>query len=95
MRYDPINKRQSYLPALFPKEGKFRDYMIKQELLRLIAISDAEKQRISRSENPEAENIQWDHQTEEELEIELTKVQQAYLRVLCEKTESQTLPDDV
>ena len=53
-------KDRLYIPALLPKEGNFKQFNLKKEIIRKIEISDSERSEINLQENAETKRIEWD-----------------------------------
>lgn len=88
-------KDRLYMPALLPKEGNFREYNLKKEILRKIEISESEKQEILLRENEETKRIEWDNAKETSLIVDFSADERDYLKKVCEKISDEELPDDM
>lgn len=88
-------KDRLYIPALLPKEGNFKQFNLKKEILRKIEISETEREEISLHENTETKRIEWDNEKESSMHIDLSKDEMEYLKMVCEKLSDETLPDDM
>ena len=75
-------KDRLYLPSFLPARGNFKDFNLKKEILRKIAIPDEERKAIGLHENAEDKRIEWD-------------VEKEYLRKACERISDEELPDDM
>ena len=53
-------KDRLYLPSFLPARGNFKDFNLKKEILRKIAIPDEERKAIGLHENAEDKRIEWD-----------------------------------
>ena len=73
-------KDRLYLPSFLPARGNFKDFNLKKEILRKIAIPDEERKAIGLHENAE------DKFSGDEME---------YLRKACERISDEELPDDM
>ena len=53
-------KDRLYIPVILPKEGTFKDFNTKKEILRKIEISAGEREAVGLHENEENGRIEWD-----------------------------------
>lgn len=88
-------KDRLYLPAIFPKEGNFRDFNIKKDIRQKIDISSAERKEIGLHESEESGRIEWQNEKETPLFVDFTSQELEYLKAACEKISDQNLPDDM
>lgn len=88
-------KDRLYIPALLPKEGNFRQFNLKKEILRKIEISETEREEINLHENADTKRIEWDVEKDKPLHIDFSKDEIEYLKVVCEKISDENLPDDM
>ena len=51
-------KDRLYIPALLPKEGNFRQFNTKKEILRKIEITSEERESVELKENQETKRIE-------------------------------------
>ncbi len=88
-------KDRLYIPALLPKEGNFKQFNLKKEILRKIEISENERNEINLHENTELKRIEWDNEKETPIHIDFSADEREYLKMVCEKISDQNLPDDM
>ena len=88
-------KDRLYLPSFLPARGNFKEFNLKKEILRKIAISDDEHQEINLRENAEDKRIEWDVEKERPLLVEFSKEEMDYLKKACERISDEELPDDM
>jgi len=88
-------KDRLYLPTFLPARGNFKDFNLKKEILRKIAIGDGEREEIGLHENAEDKRIEWDVEKEKPLQVEFSKEEAEYLRKACERISDEELPDDM
>lgn len=88
-------KDRLYIPAILPKEGNFKDFNNKKEILRKIEISAREREEIGLHENKENGRIEWDNEKEIPLAVEFSEAEMEYLKRACEKISDENLPDDM
>lgn len=88
-------KDRLYVPAFLPKEGNFKQFNLKKEILRKIEISEKERTQINLHENTETKRIEWDNNKETPLHIDFSADEKEYLKMVCEKVSDDTLPDDM
>ena len=88
-------KDRLYLPSFLPARGNFKEFNLKKEILRKIAISDDERQEINLRENAEDKRIEWDVEKVRPLLVEFSKEEMDYLKKACERISDEELPDDM
>ena len=88
-------KDRLYLPSFLPARGNFKEFNLKKDILRKIAISDDERQEINLRENAEDKRIEWDVEKERPLLVEFSKEEMDYLKKACERISDEGLPDDM
>ena len=88
-------KGRLYLPSFLPARGNFKEFNLKKDILRKIAISDDERQEINLRENAEDKRIEWDVEKERPLLVEFSKEEMDYLKKACERISDEELPDDM
>lgn len=88
-------KDRLYIPAFLPKEGNFKQFNLKKEIVRKIEITDQEREEINLRENTETKRIEWDHEKETPLHIDFSAEELQYLKTVCETLSDQSLPDDM
>lgn len=65
-------KDRLYLPTFLPARGNFKEFNLKKEILRKIAIGDEERKGINLRENAEDKRIEWDVEKEQPLPVEFS-----------------------
>ena len=88
-------KDRLYIPAFFAKEGTFKQFNLKKEILRKIEISDTERDEVGLKENSESKRIEWDTEKDQPLTVEFSTDELEYLKQSCEKISDESLPDDM
>lgn len=88
-------KDRLYIPAFLPKEGNFKNFNLKKEILRKIEISESERDAVGLKENQETKRIEWDTDKDIPLMVEFTTEEMEYLKQSCEKISDEQLPDDM
>ena len=88
-------KDRLYLPSFLPARGNFKEFNLKKDILRKIAISDDERQEINLRENAEDKRIEWDVEKERPLLVEFSKEEMDYLKKACERISDEELPEDM
>ncbi len=88
-------KDRLYLPTFLPARGNFKEFNLKKEILRKIAIGDEERKGINLRENAEDKRIEWDVEKEKTLAVDFSKDEMEYLRTACEKISDEEFPDDM
>ena len=92
---DLMIKDRLYIPAILPKDGTFRDFNIKKEILSKIEISDSEKEELGLKENTETRRIEWNLEKDTPLSVDFANNELEYLKQSCEKISDEQLPDDM
>lgn len=88
-------KDRLYIPALLPKEGNFKQFNLKKEIIRKIEISESERTELNLRENEETKRIEWDTEKDALVHIDFSTEELTYLKEVCEKLSDETLPDDM
>lgn len=88
-------KDRLYIPVILPKEGTFKEFNTKKEILRKIEISAGEREAVGLHENEENGRIEWDIEKDTPLAIDFAGDELAYLKQACEKISDEKLPDDM
>ena len=70
-------KDRLYLPTFLPAKGNFKDFNLKKEIMRKIAISDDERKEINFRENQEDNRLEWDVEKETPLIVDFSKAVRA------------------
>ena len=88
-------KDRLYIPAILPKEGNFKDFNHKKEILRKIEITAEEREQVALHENKENGRIEWETEKEVSLSVDFSEAETTYLKKACEKISEENLPDDM
>lgn len=88
-------KDRLYIPALLPKEGNFKQFNLKKEILRKIEITETEREEVTLRENTETKRIEWDNEKDSPIHIDFSTDEKEYLKMVCEKISDENLPDDM
>ena len=88
-------KDRLYIPVILPKDGTFKEFNTKKEILRKIEISAKEREAVGLHENEENGRIEWDIEKATPQSIAFTADELAYLKQACEKISDEKLPDDM
>lgn len=88
-------KDRLYIPAFLPKEGNFKQFNLKKDILRKIEISEDERTNVDLRENTETKRIEWDVEKDTPLHIEFSTDEMNYLKDACERISDEQLPDDM
>ena len=81
-------KDRLYIPVILPKDGTFKEFNTKKEILRKI-------EAVGLHENEENGRIEWDIEKDTPLAIDFTGDELTYLKQACEKISDERLPDDM
>ena len=88
-------KDRLYIPAFLPKEGNFKQFNLKKEILKKIEISDTERDEVNLRVNEETKRIEWDIEKETPLHVDFFFFFMEYLKMICEKVSDEQFPDDM
>jgi hypothetical protein len=88
-------KDRLYIPALLPKEGNFKQFNLKKDILKKIEISEEERKSVELTENRETKRIEWNTEKDAPLSVDFTAEEMEYLKQCCEKISEEALPDDM
>ncbi|MEG0646447.1 MAG: RNA-binding protein [Bacteroides sp.] len=88
-------KDRLYIPAFLPKEGNFKQFNLKKEILRKVEISENERTNVGLTENAETKRIEWDVEKETPLHVDFSADEMSYLKEACEHISDEQLPDDM
>ncbi|KAA6302880.1 MAG: hypothetical protein EZS26_001050 [Candidatus Ordinivivax streblomastigis] len=88
-------KDRLYIPAFFSKEGNFKQFNLKKDILRKIEISEEERKAVELTENAETKRIEWNTEKDLPLKVEFTPEEMDYLKQSCERISNEQLPDDM
>lgn len=88
-------KDRLYIPVILPKEGTFKEFNTKKEILRKIEISATEREAVGLHENKENGRIEWDTEKDMPLAVDFGSDELTYLKQACEKISDEKLPDDM
>lgn len=88
-------KDRLYIPAFLPKEGTFKQFNLKKEILQKIEITENERKEVGLTENQETKRIEWDVTKDTPLAVEFSADEMNYLKESCEEISDQQLPDDM
>lgn len=88
-------KDRLYIPAILPKDGNFRQFNLKKEILRKIEISEKEREDVNLKENTDTKRIEWDIEKDIPLQVEFSVDELDFLKESCEKISDEQLPDDM
>jgi hypothetical protein len=88
-------KDRLYIPALFPKEGNFRQFNLKKDILRKIEITEEERKNVELVENSGTKRIEWNVEKDTPLGKDFTGEELEFLKQCCERISDEALPDDM
>ena len=83
-------KDRLYLPTFLPARGNFKEFNLKKEILRKIAIGDEERKVINLRENAEDKRIEWDVEKEQPLPVEFSFDEMASCRPRVRKSRTKS-----
>jgi hypothetical protein len=88
-------KDRLYIPALFPKEGNFRQFNLKKDILRKIEITEEERKSVELVENSGTKRIEWNVEKDTPVGTGFTGEELEFLKQCCERISDEALPDDM
>ena len=88
-------KDRLYIPALLPKEGNFKQFNLKKEILRKIDFSEKEREQVELVENTETRRIEWNTEKDLPKPFDFSTEELDFLKNSCEKISDEALPDDM
>jgi hypothetical protein len=88
-------KDRLYIPALLPKEGNFKQFHLKKDILKKIEISEEERERVELTQNQENKRIEWNTKKDTPLSVRFSADEMEFLKQSCEKISDEALPDDM
>lgn len=84
-----------YIPHILPSENNFMDYNLKREIIKKVALTEADAEKYKIVEDPEKRQTKWDINIDREnpLVVDFTPQELAFLKTSCEKLGSAPAPD--
>ena len=65
-------KDRLYIPTFLPKENNFKQFNLKKEILRKVAISDEEREEVGLKQITDENRIEWDTNKDTPLIVEMS-----------------------
>ena len=90
-------KERIYIPQILPQQtSTFIDFNTKREIIKKVALNDADRKQYEIEENKEEQKITWNAQKDAEtpLVVEFTKGEIELLKKACESLPNTAYPDD-
>jgi hypothetical protein len=80
---------------LFPREGNFKQFNLKKDILSKIEIPEKEREEAELKENAENRRIEWNTEKDAPKAFDFSTEELGYLKQCCEKISGEALPDDM
>lgn len=89
-------KERIYIPHMLPANVKWREFNLKQSILKKVAITEKDKQEYNIQEDQENQSLTWDAKKDLEcpLSVEFTPEEKDFIKESCEKLAESSYPDD-
>ncbi len=89
-------KDRIFIPQLLPQTNTFMEYNLKREILKKIAITEADRELYAIKEEKDKNRIVWDVEkdSEQPLDPGFTNDEIKFLQSACEKLVDTAYPDD-
>ena len=90
-------KERIYIPQLLPQQtATFIDFNTKREIIKKVAITEADKKEYEIEENKEEQKLTWNAQKDFDmpLAVDFTETEIAFLKKACESLPQGSYPDD-
>ena len=84
-----------YIPTFLPKENNFKQFNLKKEILRKVAISDEEREEVGLKQIADENRIEWNVNKDTPLVVDFSNDELEYLKSACEQISDEQPPDDV
>lgn len=90
-------KERIFIPQLLPQQtASFIDFNTKREILKKVALTDADKEKYEIVQEKEEQKIVWNAQkdVDEPLVVDFTESEIALMKKACEELPATAYPDD-
>lgn len=90
-------KERIYIPQMLPQQtASFIDFNTKREILKKVAITEADKEKYEITEDAKEHKITWNAQkdVDEPLVVQFTDSEIALMKKACESLPQTAYPDD-
>lgn len=90
-------KERIYIPQFLPQQtATFIDFNTKREIIKKVAITEADKKEYEIEENKEEQKLTWNAQKDFDmpLVVDFTETEIAFLKKACESLPQGSYPDD-
>lgn len=90
-------KERIFIPQLLPQQtATFIDFNTKREILKKVAITDADKEKYAIVQNEQEQKVTWDAQkdADEPLVVDFTDAEIELMKKACENLPASAYPDD-
>lgn len=89
-------KDRLYIPQILPAQNDFIGYNLKREIIKKVALTEADKTEYAIVEDQAAGKVTWDSQKDQDvpLVVEFSKQEIDFLKQSCEAIAESAYPDD-
>lgn len=86
-----------FIPSILPAENTFMDFNMKREIIKKVAITEADAEKYSIKEDKENHRTTWNAELDYDspLVVDFTSQELAYLKSACEKLADKPAPDNL
>lgn len=86
-----------FIPSILPAENTFMDFNMKREIIKKVAITEADAEKYSIKEDKENQRTTWNAELDRDspLAVDFTSQELAYLKSACEKLADKPAPDNL
>lgn len=93
---DLFIKDRIYIPQMLPQQNSFMAFNLKREIIKKVALTEADRTTYNIEEDSENNRITWDIKKDREmpLVVEFSKDELNYLKQACESLAETNYPDD-
>ena len=88
-------KDRLHIGVFLPNNGNFKEFNLKQGILKKVEISDDEKELVGLKNNEGGDRIEWDSTKDPVKDVVFSDDEKLYLKGVCEKISDQVLGDDM
>lgn len=90
-------KDRLYIPQLLPQKGNFMEFAMKREILKKVAITEADVERYEIKQDAEANKIEWniDKDRAQPFTVDFSQAELEFIKKGCEALADIPAPDDL
>ena len=89
-------KDRIFIPQLLPQQGNFTEFNMKRNILKKVALTEADVEKYDIVENKEERRTEWDPEKDRDmpLMVDFSQDELQYLAKACEKVADANFPDE-